>query len=155
MWFTNENHIDFFITLNQRILCEKNIRLKFENIQKMSKLNKISVHIENMMNWHELKFLLFYDCSNDLSKIQIFKKSKSNRRFTKKIEKKYQQYYRNNFLFTICDIVKQFEQKHKRIIFQKNNDFNHNTKFNNNKKTNNVCEIYRKKCHVEILKHFI
>lgn len=129
------------------------------------------------MNWHGLGSLLFYDCSDDPPEIQISKEPKPRRRPTRETEEEYQQrvvewearkphepelqgrgnsmiqqYYRDNLLPKICDVVKQFEQQHGRAVLQKDNDFSHGTKPNKKRKVDNVCEAYRKEREVETMK---
>jgi curved DNA-binding protein CbpA len=78
--FTNEAHFDSNQMLQKQTLREEDIRYEKKNMQTMSNMKRIKLHVVVFISWHHKEVLQFYNDEHDMSDIQIKKSRKSRKR---------------------------------------------------------------------------
>jgi hypothetical protein len=78
--FTDEAHFDPDQMFEQRILREEGTRYEPENMQTMSSMKGVKLHIACSVSWHHKGALQFYNDEHDMPDIQIKKPRKPRKR---------------------------------------------------------------------------
>ncbi len=153
MHFTNEAHFDSNWMYQERVLCEEDTRYKLENLQRMSDMNRVNLHVIALISWHHKKTLQFYNDAHDMSDTQITKLRKSRKKkndtndehcqritewetsLSHDVEIKLkdnsmtQVYYVKRLLFIYAKEIYECRICHDRVcIFQKDNNSSHDTR---------------------------
>ncbi len=78
--FTNEAHFDPIQMFEQRILRETDTKYESKNLQTMSSMKEVKLHIAVFVSWHHKDALQFYNDEHNMPDIQIKKSRKSRKR---------------------------------------------------------------------------
>jgi hypothetical protein len=88
--FTNEAHFDSNQMFQKQTLREEDIKYEKKNMQTMSNMKRIKLHVVVSISWHHKGTLQFYNDEHDMSDIQI-KKSRKSRKRKHETENEYRQ----------------------------------------------------------------
>jgi hypothetical protein len=150
--FTDEAHFDFDQMFQQRILREENTRYESKNMQTVSDMKNVKLHVAAFISWHHKEALQFYNDEHDKFDIQI-KKSLKSRKSKKRTEKEYRQlmmqwktslshdveiksknnnmtqiYYTERLLFVYAQEIHECRMNDRFCILQEDNDSSHDTR---------------------------
>ena len=78
--FTDEAHFDSDQMFQERTLREEGTRYEQENMQTMSDMKEVKLHVAASISWHHKGALQFYNDEHDMSDIQIQKPRKPRKR---------------------------------------------------------------------------
>jgi hypothetical protein len=67
--FSNEAYFDSNQMFDERVLRENSTRYEFENMQTMSIMKRVKLHVAVSISWHYKRALQFYNDEHDMSDI--------------------------------------------------------------------------------------